>query len=127
MGRQRAPVDPAKLAGLEVPVLIVLGEKDDLAGSGEKLAAAIPGARLEIVPGDHITAVAAPRYKEVVLDFLAEVRERAKARPALYASRSATPVRPSTDPLRPALNSWRPAKFDVLPRSFVADQNHERL
>ena len=74
MERERAPVDPAALEGLQLPVLVVVGESDDLVGPADALARAIPGAALEVVPGDHLTAVAAPRFKEVVLAFLAEVR-----------------------------------------------------
>jgi pimeloyl-ACP methyl ester carboxylesterase len=70
MLRERRPVEPAALEGLENPVLVVVGEKDDLVGSADQLAKAIPGATLEVVPGDHLTAVAAPRFKEVVLAFL---------------------------------------------------------
>jgi len=56
-----------------VPVLVVLGEKDNVVGGGEALAAAIPGARLVTVPDrDHITVVPDRRYKEAVLSFLAE-------------------------------------------------------
>jgi pimeloyl-ACP methyl ester carboxylesterase len=73
MQRERARVDPAAFEGLRMPVLVVVGENDDLVGPADALARAIPGARLEVVPGDHLTAVAAPRFKEVVLSFLAEV------------------------------------------------------
>ena len=63
-------LDPARFAGLEVPVLIVMGEKDDAAGA-ERLAEMLPGAQLEILPGqDHLSAPRDPRYRQVVLDFL---------------------------------------------------------
>jgi pimeloyl-ACP methyl ester carboxylesterase len=74
MGRERARVDPAAFAGLEIPVLVVVGQGDELVGPADQLAAAIPGARLEIVPGDHLTAVAAPRFKDVVVAFLESVK-----------------------------------------------------
>jgi pimeloyl-ACP methyl ester carboxylesterase len=79
MRRERRPVDPAALRGLAIPVLVVVGERDVLVGSAEKLAKAIPGAALEVVPGDHLTAVAAPRFKEVVLAFLARARTGTEA------------------------------------------------
>ena len=53
-------------------MLIVIGEKDDLVGSAEPLRDAIPGSTLVTVPGDHLTAVAAPAYKQAVRDFLAQ-------------------------------------------------------
>ena len=71
MRRERAPLSPAQLRGVELPVLLVVGEKDDLAGSADRLAAAIPGAVLEVLPGrDHLSAVADPRFKEIALSFL---------------------------------------------------------
>ena len=70
-GRSRPGAEA--LAAISVPVLVVLGEKDNVVGGGEALAAAIPGARLVTVPDrDHITVVPDRRYKEAVLSFLAE-------------------------------------------------------
>lgn len=62
--------DPAKLAEVAIPVLVLVGEKDVLVGRGEKLAAAIPGARHVIVPGDHLGAPSAPEYVDAVRAFL---------------------------------------------------------
>ena len=70
MRSQRAQVDRSELANVEAPVLIVVGEKDDLVGDPAPLRDAIPGSELVIVPGDHLTAVAAPLYKQSVLAFL---------------------------------------------------------
>ncbi len=71
--------DPAALARLALPILVVAGAKDTLVGSPEKLAQALPGARAEIVPdADHLTAVTHPRMKEVVLDFLTQVDAKAR-------------------------------------------------
>jgi pimeloyl-ACP methyl ester carboxylesterase len=72
MRRGRPAPDPKALAAISLPVLVVVGEKDDLVGRGEVLADAIPGARFVSIPErDHITAVPDRRYKEAVLDFLA--------------------------------------------------------
>ncbi|HEY8491720.1 MAG TPA: alpha/beta fold hydrolase [Dehalococcoidia bacterium] len=73
MRRPRPTYDPAALAGVRIPVLVVVGEQDDLAfASADKLAAAIPGARFVTIPGkDHLTAVPDERYKQAVLEFLA--------------------------------------------------------
>jgi pimeloyl-ACP methyl ester carboxylesterase len=74
MRRGRIRPQGEALAAISVPVLVVVGEKDDLAGRGEPLANAIPGARLVTVPDrDHITVVPDDRYKEAALSFLAEV------------------------------------------------------
>ncbi len=70
MRSQRARVGRAELADVQRPVLIVVGDKDDLVGDPAPLRDAIPGSELMIVPGDHLTAVAAPLYKQSVLAFL---------------------------------------------------------
>ncbi|MFN4226159.1 MAG: alpha/beta fold hydrolase [Hyphomonas sp.] len=50
---ERAVASPEKLAGLDVPTLVMHGELDNLipASHGEKFAAAIPGAELKLYPG----------------------------------------------------------------------------
>lgn len=68
------PPDPAALSRLRLPILVVTGAKDAVVGDPQKLAAALPGARAEIVPdADHLSAVTHPRMKEIVLGFLAQV------------------------------------------------------
>jgi pimeloyl-ACP methyl ester carboxylesterase len=60
-------------AAIRVPVLVAVGTKDDIAGSAEKLAALIPGAKaLPIPERDHMLAVGDRVYKTGVLDFLAQ-------------------------------------------------------
>jgi pimeloyl-ACP methyl ester carboxylesterase len=67
----RHVVDAADLAAVRAPVLLVAGERDDLVGDPQELAALIPRAELYIVPGrDHLSAVGDRRYKEVVRRFL---------------------------------------------------------
>ena len=68
----RARFDPGKLADVTLPVLVLMGEDDTLVGSADRLAAAIPGAKLVKVAGNHLTAVIAPALKTAVLAFLAE-------------------------------------------------------
>jgi len=76
---ESATPDLAALARLKLPILLVTGAKDTLVGDPVKLAAALPGARAEIVPdADHLTAVTHPRMKEIVLGFLAQVDAAAK-------------------------------------------------
>ena len=51
-----AVLPPAELAALQVPVLVLWGERDDVVpvAQGKALAAAIPGAELQVVPqGRH--------------------------------------------------------------------------
>jgi pimeloyl-ACP methyl ester carboxylesterase len=67
----RRTVDPEELSAVRAPVLIVVGERDDLVGNPQELAALIPGAQLVIIPGkDHLSTVGDKRYKEGVLRFL---------------------------------------------------------
>jgi pimeloyl-ACP methyl ester carboxylesterase len=68
---RRGGYDPARLTDVKLPVMVLIGDKDDLVGPADKLAAAIPGATLVKVPGDHLTAVAAPELKKAVVEFLA--------------------------------------------------------
>ncbi len=68
----RGGYDPAKLSETERPVMVLIGEGDTLVGPADRLAATIPGAKLVKAPGDHITAVGQPAFRQAVLDFLAE-------------------------------------------------------
>ena len=53
------------------PVLVAVGSKDDVAGSGPALAALIPGAAALDIPGrDHMLAVGDKVFKAGVLEFL---------------------------------------------------------
>jgi pimeloyl-ACP methyl ester carboxylesterase len=80
MRSRRALVTAEELARVATPVLVVVGEKDDLVGDPRPLADAIPGSRMVVIPGkDHLTAVPDPRYKRAVLEFLAEHGGRATA------------------------------------------------
>ena len=68
---ERSPFDPAKLAAVQTPVLIVVGTNDNAIGDPKPLAKIIPGARLVMLEGrDHMTAPGDPRFKKAVLDFL---------------------------------------------------------
>jgi len=59
------------LATSQRPVLVVCGEKDDLTGPPDGLAAAFADGRAVTVPGrDHMTAVGDKVYKSAVLAFL---------------------------------------------------------
>ena len=69
--RPRATASLDELAGIQSPVLVVCGELDTITGPPDRLAAAIPGARMVIVPRrDHMTAVGDRVTKLETLSFL---------------------------------------------------------
>jgi len=71
IGSTSKPIDPADLANVDVPALLVVGDKDDLVGDPQPLVDAIPGCQLKILKNkDHLTAVTDPAYKEAVRRFL---------------------------------------------------------
>ncbi len=59
------------LKRISATTLILAGEDDPLAVRPEALAAAIPGAELRVVAGDHIGALADPHFTQSIVDFLA--------------------------------------------------------
>jgi len=67
----RQTLSREQVAGIRVPVLVAVGTNDGVAGSAQKLAALIPGARaLDIPDRDHMLAVGDKVFKTGVLDFL---------------------------------------------------------
>jgi pimeloyl-ACP methyl ester carboxylesterase len=68
----RTPLDVAKLAHVTSPVLLLVGRSDRAAGTPSRLATAIPGARIEKVPGSHITAVIDPAFRRAIVEFLTQ-------------------------------------------------------
>ncbi|MEM8644020.1 MAG: alpha/beta fold hydrolase [Pseudomonadota bacterium] len=68
----REKVPREKLGELTVPVLVAVGSKDVIGGSGAALAELIPNAQfLDIAGRDHMKAVGDKQFKEGVLAFLA--------------------------------------------------------
>lgn len=61
---------PIALGDIRVPTLLLAGTSDPLAIRPEILAAAIPGARLELVPGDHGTSRTSPEFTRALVAFL---------------------------------------------------------
>jgi pimeloyl-ACP methyl ester carboxylesterase len=60
-----------ELAGLNVPVLVVAGARDELAGDPEVLAKVFPDGRAITLPGcDHFSAIPHALFKATVFDFL---------------------------------------------------------
>jgi len=71
MRSMRENVSAADLARLAMPVLVAVGDRDEVAGSPERLAALIPGAAVLVIPGrDHMQATGDKAYKQGVLAFL---------------------------------------------------------
>lgn len=63
--------DEADLAEVEVPVLVVAGEKDDLVGDPAGLAAAFANGESATIPDtDHLTTVPDEQFEAAVTDFL---------------------------------------------------------
>jgi len=68
----REKITEQDLGTIPVPVLVVAGEKDDIAGDVATLVRAMPGARGVTLPNrNHMNAVGDRGYKEAVLAFLA--------------------------------------------------------
>ncbi|EJL37028.1 lysophospholipase [Caulobacter sp. AP07] len=58
------------IARIDVPTLVVAGQRDDDNGSAEGLAALMPDARATRVPGDHLSAVMEPALATEIVEFL---------------------------------------------------------
>jgi len=68
-----ARVDATRLAAVSTPILLVAGDRDEIAHDASQLAGRIPTARLVVVPGrDHLGTVPARQFKDAALEFLAE-------------------------------------------------------
>jgi pimeloyl-ACP methyl ester carboxylesterase len=71
LGPQPNP-DAARLAAILNPVLVVVGDRDDIAIEAERLVESIPTARLVTIGGrNHMSTVPAREFKQAALDFLA--------------------------------------------------------
>lgn len=72
LGPQPEP-DPAALAKITNPVLVVVGEQDDIASDVDRLIESIPTARLVTIAGrNHMSAVPAGEFKIAALEFLSD-------------------------------------------------------
>ena len=70
----RQTLTAEQVGQITVPILISVGTKDDVSGSGPELAKLIPGAvAFDIVGRDHNLAVGDKSHKQAVLDFLARL------------------------------------------------------
>jgi pimeloyl-ACP methyl ester carboxylesterase len=67
----RPNADPARLATIHTPILVVVGDRDDIARGAPELVELIPTARLVTIAGrDHLGAVSARDFKTAAIDFL---------------------------------------------------------
>ncbi len=65
------------VARIEAPTLIAVGTKDDIAGSGQELAALMPNAEAIDIPNrDHMLAVGDKIFKVAVLEFYQRLGQR---------------------------------------------------
>jgi pimeloyl-ACP methyl ester carboxylesterase len=68
----QSPMDPSRLASITNPVLVVVGDQDDIVGKVDRLVATIPTAHLVTLAGrNHMSAVPAREFKGAALEFLA--------------------------------------------------------
>jgi pimeloyl-ACP methyl ester carboxylesterase len=73
LGPQPKP-DPTALASITTPVLVVVGDQDDIAFGVDRLIESIPTARLVTIAGrNHMSAVPAGEFKRAALEFLEDV------------------------------------------------------
>ncbi len=64
---------PERLARIRTPILIVVGDRDDIATGAPELVELIPTARLVTIAGrDHMSAVPAREFKQAALEFLTD-------------------------------------------------------
>jgi pimeloyl-ACP methyl ester carboxylesterase len=63
--------DPTRLSAIQTPILIVVGDRDDLARDAPELVELITSSRLFTISGrDHMGAVPAREFKKAAIDFL---------------------------------------------------------
>lgn len=67
----RPDANPARLSAITTPILIVVGDRDDIARGAPELVELIPSSRLVTIEGrDHMSAVTSRDFKQAALDFL---------------------------------------------------------
>ena len=72
METSRAPMARADVRRVDVPVLVAVGEQDEMAGRPEELAQLLPQGEAVVIPRrDHMRATGDKVFKAATLDFLA--------------------------------------------------------
>ena len=71
MVNSREPMPEADVRRITTPILVAVGEADEMAGSAEVLAGLLPEAEAFTIPRrDHMRATGDPAFKRAALDFL---------------------------------------------------------
>jgi len=71
MVNSREPMPEADIRRIATPILVAVGETDDMAGSAADLAGLLPNAEAFTIPRrDHMRATGDPAFKRAALDFL---------------------------------------------------------
>lgn len=65
-------IDRADLSAVTMPTLVLCGADDHDNGSPQSLAAALPDARLQLIPGNHMASVTKPDMGAALVEFLSE-------------------------------------------------------
>jgi pimeloyl-ACP methyl ester carboxylesterase len=72
MVNSREPMRETDVRAIHGPTLVATGEKDEMAGAAEPLAALLPaGEAFTIARRDHLRATGDPQFKRAALEFLA--------------------------------------------------------
>ena len=67
----RPVIDPPQLSAIRTPILVVVGERDEVASGAPELVELIPSSRLVTIPGrDHMSTVPAREFKHAAIEFL---------------------------------------------------------
>lgn len=67
-------VDTSRLGEIDVPLLCLAGTRDHQFERAQSLAGKVRGARFEALPGEtHLSALGAPRFRQLATEFLASV------------------------------------------------------
>lgn len=78
MRSSRVKIKPEALAQIKVPVLVVAGDADEVAGPIQPFVSIMPTARGVALPGrNHMNAVGDKGYKQAVLEFLSDSTAKA--------------------------------------------------
>jgi pimeloyl-ACP methyl ester carboxylesterase len=66
----QVPTPRSVLEGVRTPTLILDGDKDEVEGSPNELAALMPSSAVIRPPGDHVSALREPRFAQLAAAFL---------------------------------------------------------
>ena len=68
--RAAEPIARTPLEAINVPTMVIVGDRDSLAGSPQEMADRIPGAIARVVKGTHLGAVADPAFPAAIVEFV---------------------------------------------------------